>query len=402
MPPVFISHHLLTSKEQIISFERLIHFFYVYLPVIHLLFIHKILNIKRKSLVIISFILSFLLSLSTFTEYYIKGLYEYSWGYIAKGGIAFQIFGVYGFIVLIYMLYCLFASLKHETNSVKRLSNSYIIMSFAVMGILTILNLPAINGIDFYPAGNFSFIPLFVLAYGVLRYRMLDVKSFLHITLVRIIGLIIFLLPNWALFYYTRPYFSKIDNVLLFFLFSLWFFANYLYLTRVQTKLDDKLYRMKYRLKLSEVEFGETVRFIDDHNMLVEKIRLTLKETLDFSAVTVFKRLDPDGPLIGPLGYQISMNEAAENTLLQGDQFIDRSMIETNPQYSTISEKVLKTFNSLKSVYMIPLFQNEKLFALFFLSGSSYVKITKDEIDFTGNILTSVSAKLSELQVLKD
>ncbi len=402
LSPVFISHHLLTSKEQIISFERLIHFFYVYLPLIHLLFIHKILNIKRNYLIIISILFSFLLSLSTFTEYYIQGLYEYSWGYIARGGIAFQIFGLYGFAVLIYMVYCLLSNLKRETDSSKRLSNSYMILSFAGMGFLTIFNLPAINGIDVYPAGNFSFIPLSVLAYGVLRYRLLDIKSFLYITVFRVFSLAVFLVPNVAIFYYARPLVSKIDDVLLFFLFVLWFLVNYLYLTRVQTKLDNKFYRMKFRLKLSEVEFSERIRSITDYHTLVEEIRQTLKDTLEFSSVTVFQRIDSGSSLIGPLGYQFKVDTEIEKLLSQSNYFVDRKTIEIDPHYASIGEKILKAFSLLKSTYMITLFQNGKLFALFFLSESAYTRITKDEIDFTNNILASASTKLSSLHVLED
>ncbi|MBW1642682.1 MAG: hypothetical protein JRJ76_07570 [Deltaproteobacteria bacterium] len=402
LSPVFISHHLLTSKAQIITFERFIHFFYVFLPLVHLLFIHKILNIKRNYLIVISSIFSIFLAFVTFTEYYIQGLYEYSWGYIAKGGIAFQFFGIYGFAVLVYMLYCLLANLKRETDSVKRLSNSYMILSFAGMGVLTIFNLPAINGIDLYPAGNFSFIPLSVLAYGILRYRLLDIKSFLHITVVRIISLVIFLLPNWAVFYYARPFFSKIDSVLLFFIFAFWFLVNYLYLTRVQTKLDNKFYRIKFKLKLSEIEFSETIRPMSDNNELVEKIRLTLKETLEFDSVTIFKRIDGGNLLLGPLGYQIAVNTEIEETLFHANHFVDRKTIEANPQYASISEKILRAFSSLKSAYMISLFQNNKLFALLFLSGSSYTRITKDEINFINNLLISASAKLSGLNAFDE
>lgn len=402
LSPVFISHHLLTGREQIIALERFIHFFYVYLPAIHLLFIHKILNIKRYYLVAAGFAISFGLSLSTSTDYYIQGLYKYSWGYIAKGGIAFQIFGIYGFAVLIYMVYCLIDNLKHEADNAKRLSNSYMILSFVGMGILTILNLPAINGIDFYPAGNFSFIPLSVLAYGVLRYRLLDIKSFLHITIVRVLSLLILLLPNWAAFCYARPYFPKIDTVLLFFLFLVWFVINYFYLTRIQTKIDDKFFRMKYRLKLSEAEFAEHIRSAQDYSKLIETIRLTLKDTLECSSVTVFKRIDSGGSLLGPLGYQINFGEGIENLLSRADYFIDRKTIETHPDYADSKEKILRAYSFLKSNYMTTLFRNDKLFALFFLSGSSRTRISKEEIDFTNNIMSSASAKLSGMKVFEN
>jgi hypothetical protein len=271
------------------------------------------------------------------------------------------------------------------------------ILSFAVLGVLTILNLPAINGIDLYPVGNFSFIPLAILAYGVLRYRMLDIRSFLHITVVRTFSFVIFLLPNWIVFYYARPFFPKIENVLLFFILVVWFFANYLYMTRVQAKLDNKFFRMRFRLKLAEADFGETIKQISDFHMLIEKIRLTLKETLEFDSVTVFKRTIFDSPLIGPLGYQIKVGSNIDTSLFQGNNLVDRNMIETDLQNDETRDHIIKAFSSLKSVYMIPLFQGNELSALFFLSGTSYVKITQDEIDFTNNILKSASLKLSDL-----
>ena len=399
LSPVFISHHLLISKDKIIAFERIIHFFYVFLPVIHLLFIHKILGIKRNYLVIIGIIFSLLLSMTTFTEYYIQGLYQYSWGYIAKGGIAFQLFGLYGGVVLLYMLYCLFDNLKREKNRITRLSNSYMLLSFAVLGVLTILNLPAINGFDLYPAGNFSFIPLSVLAYGVLRYRLLDIKSFLHITVFRIFSLVVFLLPNWAIYYYARPLFSKIDGVLLYILFMLWFLANHLYLVKVQTKLDNKFYRMKFRLKLAEIEFIEKITPIAEYDSLIYKIRSALKNTLALDIVSVFQKIDNIGTFMGPLGYQFRVGTEIEKLLFHTNHFVDRKTIKTHSHYAPFREKLLKAFSLLQSAYMIPLFRNDKLIALFFLSESSAYRISKDEINFANNILASASEKLSELTV---
>ena len=76
-------------------------------------------------------------------------------------------------------------------------------------------------------------------------------------------------------------------------------------------------------------------------------------------------------------------------------------MIEKDSQYAGISEELLKAFNLLKSDYMIPLFREKNLFALFFLSGLSYGQISKNEIEFINNILDAASAKLSDLNVFE-
>jgi hypothetical protein len=271
------------------------------------------------------------------------------------------------------------------------------ILSFVLTGILTILNLPAIFGINLYPAGNFGFIPLSILAYGVLRYRLLDIKSFLHITTVRILSFAIILLPNAIIFYYARPFLSNIEGKLLFFLFVVWFLANHIYITKVQTKIDDKFYRMKYRLKLAEMDFNEAIMTIKDYNDLFEKMRLTLRETLNFDSGAVFKRINVGDPLVGPLGYQFKVGSNIEKLLSDANSFIDRNALEKDPQYAGISEHLTKAFNLLKTSLMVPFFQEQHLLALFFLSGPAYSLLTKDEIDFINKILEAASEKLPRL-----
>ena len=51
LSPVFISHHLLDSTARILVVERFIHFFYVFLPALNILFVHYLLGTSIKSYV---------------------------------------------------------------------------------------------------------------------------------------------------------------------------------------------------------------------------------------------------------------------------------------------------------------------------------------------------------------
>ena len=75
LSPIFICHHFLTSISQILTVERSIHFFYVFLPPLHIVFVHQLLGIRQKPLVLCAFLLSGLLALTTPTNLYIYGLY---------------------------------------------------------------------------------------------------------------------------------------------------------------------------------------------------------------------------------------------------------------------------------------------------------------------------------------
>src|SRR6056297_62750 len=155
LAPAFLSHHLLESKESILKVERSIHTIYVFLPFVNLAFYHKILELKKRKVEYITFALSFIFALTAHSEYYIEGLNSFTWGYIARAGIAFNFFAVYAFAVLVYGIVLCIQRIRVETNQVTKMKIKYILYALNLTGILTVFNLPAILGYNFYPLGNF-------------------------------------------------------------------------------------------------------------------------------------------------------------------------------------------------------------------------------------------------------
>ncbi|MBR9979388.1 MAG: hypothetical protein KFF50_00030, partial [Desulfatitalea sp.] len=102
LAPVFILHHLVPDPVTLLAIERGVHFFYVYLPLVMIVYFHHTLGVQRNDILGILFGISFIFSLTTQGDLYFNGLNRYSWGYIAKGGPAFQLFGLYGLLALCY------------------------------------------------------------------------------------------------------------------------------------------------------------------------------------------------------------------------------------------------------------------------------------------------------------
>ena len=390
LSPLFILHHLI-SEEAILIAERSVHFFYVYIPVVYLLFFHKILNIKRNYLIIASFILSFILSLSTMTDYYIQGLYKFNWGYIAKGGIAFQVFGLYGILTMVYLIVCVIGNLKKERSQAKRLRNKYILISFLVMGFLTIFNLPAINGIDFYPMGNFSFIPLGILAYGVLKYRLLEIRSFIHITIFWIVTSLIVLIPNMLIFYMFYPYMSKIDPTPLFAIFVFWFLVNYFYVREVQPLINNIFNRMRHRLRQAEVEFNKIITTAGDINVLINELVKFFKNTLSFEYIDLFRRVESSNVFISTLGQRLTIDGQTEDLFVRSNRLIDRNMAERDPKYTNFRDKILKAFNEFNCNYMVPLVYKNRLLALLFLPVPLRSSLSLDEMELVNRVMASIA-----------
>ncbi len=179
LSPVFISHFIFKGNTGLIMvIERSVHALYVFAPWIGIQFIHTIIHYRNRAISIGSFILSSIISLSTFTDYYVYGLWEYDWGYMAKGGIMLQIFGAYSFFMTAYGVAMFLQKMKTASDESERLKLKYLLFSMIIIAVLTLFNLPAMNGVDFYPLGNFAFIPMLLMAWGIFRHNAIRINRY--------------------------------------------------------------------------------------------------------------------------------------------------------------------------------------------------------------------------------
>lgn len=162
---------------------------------------------RNRAIIAVSFALSAIVSLFTFSDYYIFGLWEYRWGYIAKGGFVFQLFGLYSLIVTIYGIVLFFRKMRTEADAAVRLKLRYLMISMFIIAFMSLCNIPAMNGIDCYPPGNFAFLPMMLMAWGIYRYDVIRINPYakrrvigMIIRVIVIFGLVILLPVAWWAF----------------------------------------------------------------------------------------------------------------------------------------------------------------------------------------------------------
>lgn len=404
MSPIFISHQLLRGDiGTIMKIERSIHFVYVYLPVINLLFLEKAFHLKNRPLLILTIIVSALTSMTTLTGHYFSGLYEYSWGYSGRGEIAFRIWGTYGFFIICYILYVFVRKLKSTKNLTERLKIEYIALSFVATGLLTLLNIPAIMGIDFYAFGNFMFIPLSLLAYGVLRYRLMDIRSVLHITLIWGIISSLIIVPNVLIFYYFEPEAASLEKPLLFAVIMLWFTGNYLYLKKIQPVIDRQFNRRKYDLLKLEIGFIDTIsnlRTLDD--LMFECTDVVIK-ALSPKSLSFYVRKEKGRAFVDRHGSVFDIQDPADTWLSVMDHIVEYDMAVANPTYDSIRSDLMELFNLHGSRYIVPMVRNTDLMGILFLSERHDLRqLNSNEILFLNRIRSSVSISIANSIMYQD
>lgn len=373
LSPLFILHHLVDDLSVILSVERGVHFFYVYLPVVQLMFFHQILGLKRVRLERVCLALSFGISLFTPTDWYFYGIYRFSWGCISKGGPVFMLFGLYGFVALVYSIVCFISRLRVETNPIRRRKLHYMLISFGLIAVLTLMNIPAINGIDLYPAGTFIFIPLIFLGYGVIRYRLLDVGSMLRGTFFWLVVSVLVLIPNVVAFVLLRPLFSHMDAILLFALFTAWFAFNYLHVARVQKVINRTFNRDRMDLKQLAADLIANAASLKSLEALLNEVAEVVCKTLDLASVDFYMHANSQEPLVNWLDQSCSLplDHGLEAFLARYRRLIERDMAATHPDFDTVRVAMLDLMDALNCSAVLALNNNGSLVALMCLPATA-------------------------------
>jgi len=392
LAPAFIAHHLFRGQEGfILSIERFIHFFFVYAPLVSMAYIIDVMKLHRKPLIMITAIICFTISLFTPTEYYFSGLYTYSWGYIAKGNIAFNIFGAFGMIVIAYLAFEGFKKLRTETNYIMRIKIKYIVFSLLASATLTLGNIPAINGIDFYPLGNLNFIPLAILAYGVLRFRLMDIRSIIHITVVWGVVSSLVIIPNIFVLIYFWPSITRLGMNQLVLITLCWFAVNYLYMLKVQPFINQLFNKRKYNLQLVESQFIENIAHLKSYEDLVREFTDILRKTLSFTDFYIMRRNEESGNYVLKSGEFLNLSDYIQSLFLKNNDLMNKSLVETDPLYSPVRNELLGIFTHLNCEFILPFIHNEKIIVILTMPERANPKqLTLDEMHFVNNLKNAV------------
>jgi hypothetical protein len=75
---------------------------------------------------------------------------------------------------VVYCLTILYRDMRRTVDNSRKNRIKYIFWGIGFSGLLLAFTILPVSGIPLYPLGNFSFIPAIVLAFGVLKYDLLD------------------------------------------------------------------------------------------------------------------------------------------------------------------------------------------------------------------------------------
>ena len=161
--------------------DRTVHFFFVFSIPIYILFVHAFLGIRgRRWLEVPAWLLSIAFLTIVPTDLYLNGFHYYSFGRIARAGVLFPLFSAAVAFTVIYCLTVLYRAMKESADNHQRNRIKYIFGGLGFSALLLAFTILPVSGVPVYPLGNFSFIPAIFLAFGVLKYDLLDIGALIR------------------------------------------------------------------------------------------------------------------------------------------------------------------------------------------------------------------------------
>ena len=276
---------LIPDKGLALKIDRFIYFFFVFSLPVFIKFVHTFVGItKRVWLEYLAYLSSLVFLFFTPSSLFISGLQSYRFGTIAKAGPVYHVFAAVTGLTVCYCFFTLFFAMRRAKDNELRNRIKYILMGIGLSILLLILNIFPILGFSIYPPGNFSFIPAIFLAFGVLKYDLLDIGAvirrstayFILTATLTLFYIVIIYLVNTSLAVtgessVTLPLFLALFMVLLFNPIN----------ERVRKSIDSLFFRRRYDypqlLKAISGEMASLLKLYQIRELLLQSISTALQ-----------------------------------------------------------------------------------------------------------------------------
>ncbi|MEW6333159.1 MAG: histidine kinase N-terminal 7TM domain-containing protein, partial [Thermodesulfobacteriota bacterium] len=172
---------ILSDERDALLADRTVHFFFVFSVPLYIRFVHVFLGIRSRrwlEIAALAFSLAFLTIIPT--DLYISGFNHYAFGRIARAGALFHLFSATAVATVLYCLVILYRALQRTADNLVRNRIKYIFGGLGFSALLLTCSILPVSGFPVYPLGNFSFIPAIFLAFGVLKYDLLDMGTLIR------------------------------------------------------------------------------------------------------------------------------------------------------------------------------------------------------------------------------
>ncbi|MCG8472071.1 MAG: response regulator [Desulfobacterales bacterium] len=343
---------------------------YWFLPFVGTLFFSVLLGVRKplveKGLLVVSTVMG----LYFLSSGCVTGSSRNNWAEMAQISWEFFLFLGYCAIAMAYVICVAVTSLRARRGVMDRLRKFYILSSLTLGMFLFLLSTLSFFGVGSYPASNFIFIPLGVLAYGVMGYRILDMGSLMPLVLYRVVHDSLVIVPNVIAFMLLKPVMLQGELGLTASLLLGWYAINCFYISRLHPVVSRQVNRYRYRLRSAEVCFARDLLILRDIRSLVTEFGELVRSTLAFKTTHFFFAAEEGGGLKDIDGHDVLLHPETTAWLIENDSLLDRYLLEVKEAaiHEVVFRELKSLFDSWDGLCSVPLVQHGELIGLVILA----------------------------------
>lgn len=140
---------------------------------------------EEKNTIRVAYSLGFIfLIMNWFSDYFINGFFDYSWGYYPRAGILHPLYLLMLACLAVRGIYKGICKVRCEQDAIVKNQIKYIIIAFAFYMVAAV-DFAVNYSVEFYPPGFiFILISLAIIAYAIVRHQLMDIEVVIKKTLV--------------------------------------------------------------------------------------------------------------------------------------------------------------------------------------------------------------------------
>ena len=362
-------------------------------------------NLLREKKWIIQF--NFLVALgfyllALFSPYLVQGMRRYPTGYFPKAGFLELPF-IAWFYTLVSLAFVNFIRIHREATTASAKKNTKLIfIAFAIAFIGSVEFLPN-YGMNVFPAAFLSMLCFTtMIGYCVIRYRLMDIETVIHKTLMWLLSTVVAIVPFAALIYWIQRFRAPSSARGSTFYYLAVALAFYFYFRSIQPRLDHLFQRQRKNLLAVMTRFSRELVLLKNLRDLLQSFARMLRRQLYVRRLSVFlldeknseyipaiakglrnlKPIPKDHPFLAWL--------EAKDAVVRGD------LVSSDPEVEAFKDTVEEFFRATQGMVAVPLVLGGKLIGVVSLGRKANLKpYRSNEVRFLTELKIPVTIAFS-------
>ncbi len=314
------------------------------------------------------------------SSYLVQGVYAYPTGFFPKAGFLEPVFILWFYTVLAFAFANFVRIYRQEKEAIARKNVKLVFAAFVISSLGSVEYLPN-YGINIFPV---AFLPLFIfttlVGYCVIRYRLMDIETVIHKTLMWLVTTAVAIVPFAAFIYWTQSLRNPLSAWSSMFYYLAVAITFYFYFRSIQPRLDHLFQRQRKNLLAVMTKFSKELVQLKNLRDLLQSFARMLRRQLYVRRLSVFLLDEKNGQYIPAIAKglrnlkSIPKNHPFLAWLEQKDVVVMGDLVGADPEVEIFKPEIEQFFRATQGMVAVPLVLGGKLIGVVSLGRKANLK----------------------------